>query len=87
MRTWLGQLFSDETERADEMALIALLIGFCFGLALLSLRFLEFDAVMLRHAVFSPESFSAAADTIFGTGGKVVAFMAIGMGLKKRLGA
>jgi hypothetical protein len=86
MRKWLGDLFSGPDQKADEIAVIAVLIGLCFVGSIVALVGLEIFTVVVRRGVWAPESFAAAAATLFGSAGGVIGAMACAMGLKAKLG-
>jgi hypothetical protein len=86
MRTWVAQLFQGADAKADEMSLIAVLIGLSFFFCTVALISLEVYSVLERGQEFHPDDFATAAATIYGAAGGVIAAMALGMGLKQKFG-
>lgn len=86
VKAWLADLLAGPDAKADEMAVIAVLIGLCFVFALLALVGLEVFYVVVRAGPWEPERFANAAATLFGTAGAVIGAMGCAMGLKAKLG-
>jgi hypothetical protein len=86
MKAWLADLLAGPDSKADEMAVIALLIGLCFVLSLLTLIALTVFTVAVRGDLWEPEHFANAAAILFGAAGGVVGAMCCAMGLKSKLG-
>lgn len=70
---WIAQLFGDEDEKADEMASLAIL-------SVLTFLGLTIYVVVIRGQPFDWRAFGEGF-------GSVIFAAALGMGLKKRLGA
>ena len=73
MKKWLADLFGDESSRADEMALLTVL-------SVLSFLALSFVAYVVHRQTWAPVDFGVGLGSVLGTA-------AVGMGIKKRLGA
>jgi len=86
VKAWFADLLAGPNSKADEMAVIAVLIGLCFVFALLAMVGLEIFVVVVRPGQWAPEEFAAAAATLFGAAGAVVGAMGCAMGLKAKLG-
>lgn len=86
VRAYLAEFLAGPNSKADEMALVAVLIGLCFVFALLALSGLEIFVIVMRHLPWDPEGFARAAAILFGSAGAVMAAMQCGMGIKAKLG-
>jgi hypothetical protein len=87
MRRFIAELFSaPDGMKADEIAFLAVMIGFLFVVTLIIFLGLEIFDVAIRHHNWVPVDFSNAAAVLFGAAGSVLAGITVAMGIKAKFG-
>ncbi len=87
MRRFLTELFkAPDGIKADEIAVLAVVIGVLFVCTLMIFLGLEIYDVTIRHHSWAPVDFSNAAAVLFGAAGSVLAAITVAMGIKAKFG-
>ena len=87
MRRFIAELFkAPDGVKADEIAVLAVVIGILFVLTLIIFLGLEIYDVTIRGHRWVPVDFSGAAAVLFGAAGSVLAAITMAMGIKAKFG-